>query len=174
MVGEIGLLRAPFLLGAFSPSRPFGASAAVRRCSKSLPAIWSNTFSSNRACYRATTNLVGAIGFEPTTPTMSRWCSNQLSYAPARPKTIPVWLPCCNSPRCLPDFLDCSNQCFSSPPPPARKCLYYYQLLSYPQISRLHVVDLVAQPGGLLEFQVAGVFIHALLELFDLPIQLLR
>ena len=26
--------------------------------------------------------MVGASGLEPPTPTMSRWCSNQLSYAP--------------------------------------------------------------------------------------------
>gem|GEM_PF-1526773 len=28
-------------------------------------------------------SLVGANGLEPSTPTMSRWCSNQLSYAPS-------------------------------------------------------------------------------------------
>ena len=27
--------------------------------------------------------MVDASGFEPLTPTMSRWCSNQLSYASA-------------------------------------------------------------------------------------------
>ena len=27
--------------------------------------------------------MVGTSGLEPPTPTMSRWCSNQLSYAPA-------------------------------------------------------------------------------------------
>ena len=33
-------------------------------------------------------DLVGANGLEPSTPTMSRWCSNQLSYAPAKLSTI--------------------------------------------------------------------------------------
>src|SRR5690606_38288075 len=35
--------------------------------------------------------LVVAIGPAPTTPTMSRWCSNQLSYAPKVVCGAPDW-----------------------------------------------------------------------------------
>ena len=51
--------------------------------------------SASARCLICLPNLVGANGLEPSTPTMSRWCSNQLSYAPEEPKSIAQ--ACCNA-----------------------------------------------------------------------------
>ena len=66
------------------------------RFSRLPPRSWGPTRS--RFCYSTKANgapvkgapfaLVGLVGLEPMTPTMSTWCSNQLSYNPVH---------CCNS-----------------------------------------------------------------------------
>jgi hypothetical protein len=40
------------------------------------------------AVQKSNKRLVGPSGLEPLTPTMSRWCSNQLSYGPMQRSRI--------------------------------------------------------------------------------------
>ncbi len=46
-------------------------------------------------------NLVGLVGLEPTTPALSRRCSNQLSYKPKFPRNRSLF-------RDFPDSSHCS------------------------------------------------------------------
>ncbi len=43
-----------------------------------------------KSAFRSDKLLVGARRLELPTPTMSRWCSNQLSYAPEEGEMIPT------------------------------------------------------------------------------------
>ena len=60
----------------FRASTPNNFGSAAIPCTQlAIASTSANTF--------ATPCLVGLVGFEPTTPALSRRCSNQLSYRPA-------------------------------------------------------------------------------------------
>ena len=62
------------LLGqGVAPEGKTGAEGGEEDVPKTKKALISQGFS-----------LVGLVGLEPMTPTMSTWCSNQLSYNPKR------------------------------------------------------------------------------------------
>ncbi len=60
------------------------------RCCRVAFVCWRAALPVGKLCCQTPSfcSLVGSIGFEPTTPTMSRWCSNQLSYEPKKPRII--------------------------------------------------------------------------------------
>ena len=84
--------------------------------------------------------LVGTIGFEPTTTTMSRWCSNQLSYVP------------------MP--LDRTYQQLAAH---LIQAIHAAQLHDTHKLMFLQLLQLVTHLPGFLKFQVFRMLVHFLL-----------
>src|SRR5690606_32577433 len=99
--------------------------------------------------------LVGAIGLEPTTPTMSRWCSNQLSYAPVVKR------------RHFTREAGVVNRAFSA-------CCAVRGASGHriAEAGGADMVDLVAKTRRFLELEIAGVLVHLLFHFLELAQQL--